>query len=73
MPFSHGVTWRCLSFAGTTLEDGLSQTVFDAPGLVWVLRERWSEPTKEWTCRLDYFSDEYHVETSYVFASLPGK
>jgi len=67
------LTTVSLSLSGTTLEDGLSQTVYGAPGLVWLLREQWSDQRKEWTCGLEYFSDEYHVATSYVLARVAGK
>jgi hypothetical protein len=39
-----------LSLAGMTLGDGLSQIVHGAPGLVWVLREQWTEHRQERTC-----------------------
>ena len=62
-----------LSLAGMTLEDGLSQIVHGAPGLVWVLHEQWTEHRQERTCTFEFFSNEQRVQTSYVLASAPGK
>jgi hypothetical protein len=58
-----------LRLSGGTLEDALTQMVQQVPGIVWVLRESWSESTFEWTCGLTYFDGAHELTTSYVFAS----
>jgi hypothetical protein len=62
-----------IPLVGVSLEEALSQVVQQAPGLVWVLRETWSEPHREWACGLAYFDGEHHVATSYILASGPAR
>jgi hypothetical protein len=62
-----------IPLGGVRLEEALSQVVQQAPGLVWVLRETWSEPHREWACGLGYFDGDHHVATSYILASGPAR
>ena len=62
---------------GITLQDALSQVVAQAPGMVWVLRDRRRERddpavTPEAACQLGYFDRDLYLQTSYVFAKAPA-